>query len=360
MELKDFDYALPEGLVARYPLEQRDASRLMSLDRGSGRLTHGFFRDLPVLLRRGDLLVLNDTRVFPARLKGRKATGGHVEFLLVERVEGGEGLKRDDSTDGEGGGARGHGALWRCLVRPAKGLGEGRRVFFEAGISAVVRSAEGNGFIICEFAGLTEKALYEAGLVPIPPYMGREPEEIDKKRYQTVFAANSGAVAAPTAGLHFTDYMLSSLEGLGVEIEYITLHTGPATFLPVREDDIDRIRLGGESFNIRPSVYGAVMKAKAEGRRVIGVGTTTVRALESAVLKDIEKPVLEGKTSLFIKPGFEFKLIDGLITNFHLPCSTLLMLTAAFAGHERIMKAYGEAVKEGYRFYSYGDAMFIF
>jgi len=346
MELKDFDYALPEGLVARYPLEQRDASRLLSLDRSSGGLTHEVFSDLPRLLRRGDLLVLNDTKVFPARLKGVKATGGSVELLLVERAE-------------EKVGAQGDGIFWRCLARPAKGLGEGREVFFEAGISAVVRVAEGGGFVLCEFKGFTDEALHEAGLVPIPPYMGREPEEVDRHRYQTVFAANTGAVAAPTAGLHFTESMLIGLKGLGVDIEYLTLHTGPATFLPVREDDIERIRLGGESYNISPNVFGAVMKAKKEGRRVIAIGTTTVRALESSVLGGVEKPLLKGKTSLFVRPGFEFKVIDGLITNFHLPCSTLLMLTAAFAGHGRIMGAYEEAVKEGYRFYSYGDVMFI-
>jgi len=350
MELKDFDYALPRGLVARYPLDERDASRLLSLNRSTGQLTHGFFRDLPGLLRPGDLLVLNDTKVFPARLKGRKATGGKVEFLLVESLDGAKG----------GGGTEGDGLLWRCLVRPAKGLGEGREVFFEAGISAVVRGSEGNGFIVCEFFGLTEKALYEAGLVPIPPYMGREPEEVDRNRYQTVFAVNSGAVAAPTAGLHFTTPLLTSLKGLGVEIEYITLHTGPATFLPVREDDIERIKPGSEAFSIRPSVLRAVLKAKEEGRRVIAVGTTTVRALESSFINGPDEPLLEGKTSLFIRPGFDFKLIDGLITNFHLPASTLLMLTAAFAGHGHIMRAYDEAVAQGYRFYSYGDAMFIF
>jgi len=355
MELKDFDYALPEGLVARYPLDERDASRLLSLDRGNGRITHGLFSELPDLLRRGDLLVLNDTKVFPARLKGLKATGGQVELLLVERVEG---AQKGGGEEGKGV-AQGDDISWRCLARPAKGLGEGREVFFAAGISAVVSSVEGGGFIICEFKGLTEEALHEAGLVPIPPYMGREPEEIDRDRYQTVFAANSGAVAAPTAGLHFTMPMLSAIKGLGVEIEYITLHTGPATFLPVREDDIERIRLGGEAFKIRPSVYRAVMRAKKEGRRVIAVGTTTVRALESSVIEGLEKPMLHGKTSLFIRPGFEFKMIDGLITNFHLPCSTLLMLTAAFAGHERVMEAYKEAVKEGYRFYSYGDVMFV-
>jgi len=349
MELKDFDYALPGGLVARYPLGQRDASRLLSLERSSGRLTHGSFKDLPSLLRRGDLLVLNDTKVFPARLKGRKSTGGQVEFLLTERI-GGEG---DGGTGGDG-------LLWRCLARPAKGLGKGREVFFGAGISAVVQEAEGNGFIVCEFKGLTDTSLNEAGLVPIPPYMGREPEEIDKERYQTIFAASRGAVAAPTAGLHFTGAMLGALAGLGVEIEYITLHTGPATFLPVREDDIDRIRLGGEAYSIKAGVLKAVLKAKEEGRRIIAVGTTTVRALESALFNGPEEAVLKGKTNLFIKPGFEFKLIDGLITNFHLPCSTLLMLTAAFAGHGRIMRAYGEAVRESYRFYSYGDAMFIF
>lgn len=342
MRLKDFDYVLPEGLVARYPLASRDASRLMVLSRSDGHLTHSHFKDLPALLVPGDLLLLNDTEVIPARLKGTKATGGRVEFLLVERGE-----------------ERGATVLWRCLVRGAKGLGAGREVFFDAGISAKVSEVLGGGFVIAEFRGLSEKALYEAGLVPIPPYMGREPEEIDKDRYQTVFAANSGAVAAPTAGLHFTTALLGELEDKGVEVRRLTLHTGPATFLPFREDDLERKKLGEESYSISPQVFEAVKRARAEGRRVIGVGTTTVRALESAVLGGVDEPLLEGKTSLFIRPGFKFRLISGLITNFHLPASTLLMLTAAFGGYESVMKAYGEAVKEGYRFYSYGDAMFI-
>ncbi len=344
MELKDFDYPLRDELVARYPLNQRDASRLLSLERGVGRLGHGFFKDLPGLLVSGDLLVLNDTEVIPARLRGVKATGGRVEFLLVER----------------GAGAQGAGALWRCLVRGAKGLGPGREVFFEAGISAIVREVLGGGFIMAEFSGLSEKALYEAGLVPIPPYMDREPEEIDKKRYQTVFASKSGAVAAPTAGLHFTEKLLLELEDKGVELRYLTLHTGPATFLPVREDDPERKTLGEEFYSISPLVWEAVQSAREEGRRVIAVGTTTVRALESVVLGGLKEPVLSGRTSLFIRPGFKFRLIDGLITNFHLPGSTLLMLTAAFGGYEPVMRAYKEAVKEGYRFYSYGDAMFIY
>ncbi len=353
MELKDFDYTLPEALVARYPLATRDASRLLRLGRGSGQVRHGLFSDLPSLLRAGDVLVLNDTEVMPARLKGVKSTGGRVEFLLVERLLGpGLGEAGEESETDR--------SLWRCLVRPAKGLGVGRKVSFGAGISAVVREVQGGGFIAAEFNGLNEKTLFEAGLVPIPPYMGREPEEVDRERYQTVFAANAGAVAAPTAGLHFTGDMLTALEGKGVEVLYLTLHTGPATFLPVRENDVERIKLGEEFYRIERSVFAAVKKAREDGRRVIGVGTTSVRALESSVLGGLDNPCLEGKTGLFIRPGFEFRLVEGLITNFHLPCSTLLMLTAAFAGYESIMKAYGEAVAEGYRFYSYGDAMFIY
>jgi len=352
MELKDFDYVLPEGLVARYPLAGRDASRLLRLDCGSGQVNHGFFKDLPELLRSGDVLVLNDTEVIPARVKGVKSTGGRVEFLLVERLFG-PGLREAE----EEGGAEG--TLWRCLVRPAKGLGLGRKVSFGAGISAAVREVQGGGFIVAEFDGLNDMSLNEAGLVPIPPYMGREPEEVDKERYQTVFAVNPGAVAPPTAGLHFTDEMLTALKDKGVEVLYLTLHTGPATFLPVRENDVERIKLGEEFYSIKPSVMESVLRAKEEGRRVIGVGTTTVRTLESSVLCGLDSPRLEGKTGLFIRPGFKFRLVKGLITNFHLPCSTLLMLTAAFAGYDSIMRAYDMAVAEGYRFYSYGDAMFI-
>ncbi len=344
MNIKDFDYALDEGLVARYPLPRRDASRLMLLDRQTGRVGHSLFRDLPGLLGPGDVLVLNNTRVFPARLPGRKATGGRVEFLLVERVE-------DGGDDGS--------SLWRSLVRPAKGLTPGREVFFGAGIRGVVRGVEGGGFITAEMQGLTASSLDEAGLVPIPPYMRRDPEDLDRERYQTVFAARTGAVAAPTAGLHFTGGLFDSIRERGVAIEYVTLHTGPATFLPIRDDDRERKGPGSEAYSIELSVYRAVMKAKKEGRRVIAVGTTTLRALESAALGPEGAPRLSGKTSLFVTPGFEFRIIDGLITNFHLPCSTLLMLTAAFAGHGHIMKAYAEAVREKYRFYSYGDAMFI-
>ncbi len=350
MDLNDFDYALDEGLVASYPLSERDASRLMLLERRTGRMGHALFRDLSGLLRTGDVLVLNDTRVFPARLIGRKATGGRVEFLLVE--EEGRGIS-------ESGAAPDGPRLWRCLVRPAKGLGPGREVSFGAGIGARVVSVEGGGFLRAEFRGLTRASLHEAGLVPIPPYMRRAPEDLDRERYQTVFASKTGAVAAPTAGLHFTPALLERIGERGVEVLYVTLHTGPATFLPIRGDDAGRMGPGSEAYSIEPHVYRAVMEARREGRRVVAVGTTTLRALESAALGPEEAPRLSGKTDLFVTPGFEFRIIDGLITNFHLPCSTLLMLAAAFAGHGHIMKAYAEAVKERYRFYSYGDAMFI-
>ncbi len=409
LDLDDFDYALDEGLIARYPLGERDASRLMLVDRRTGALGHAMFRDLPGLLRRGDVLVLNDTRVFRARLRGRKTTGGAVEFLLVERAEGAEGEESSEEAAGRGAAGargtagargaegaseaagargsdwvreadesrcvdRGHGAgagpgdelfcaggisLWRCLVRPAKGLGPGRRVSFGAGIEAVVRSVSGGGFIIAEFSGLTDEALEEAGLVPIPPYMGREPEALDSERYQTVFARRTGAVAAPTAGLHFTPRLLGAMRERGVEVLYVTLHTGPATFLPIRGDDAGREGPGTEAYSVEPGVFDAVQRARKEGRRVIAVGTTTVRALESAARGPGGAPALSGKTGLFIRPGFEFRVIDGLITNFHLPRSTLLMLTSAFGGHGHVMAAYAEAVRRRYRFYSYGDAMFI-
>ncbi len=357
MNLADFDYTLDERLIARYPLSERDASRLMLLDRRTGAIGHARFRDLPGLLGLGDVLVLNDTRVFPARLRGVKSTGGRVEFLLVEEVRRGigeeGGVRPRDGSLGSGA------SLWRCLVRPAKGLGEGREVSFGAGVSARVRGVLGGGFVMAEFRGLTPEALQEAGLTPIPPYMGREPEDLDRERYQTVFASKTGAVAAPTAGLHFTEDLLGKIREKGVEVHFVTLHTGPATFLPIGREYAGEKGPGAETYSVDPGVFGAVTRAREEGRRVIAVGTTTVRALESAALGGKAAPVLSGRTELFIRPGFVFRTIDGLITNFHLPRSTLLMLTAAFAGHGNIMRAYAEAMGKGYRFYSYGDAIFI-
>lgn len=339
MDIKDFEFDLPEGLIAQYPLPERDSSRLMVLSRATGEYSHASFRDLPGLLRKGDLLILNDTKVLPARLIGKKSSGGKVEVLLVERL-----AKTGDKED------------WSCLIRNSKGLKEGSLLFFET-------EAEVRGFD--EKAGLWRVSFKggprhkEAGKIPLPPYIRREPEESDKTRYQTVFAGEEGAVAAPTAGLHFTDKLLAEIRDRGVETRCITLHTGPGTFMPVRVTDIRDHKMHGERYTIDHATFEAIKKAKAEGARVIAVGTTSTRALEAAFKDGFDAPVLSGATDIFIYPGFRFRVIDGLLTNFHLPGSTLIMLVAAFAGRERVLAAYRAAVEQGYRFFSYGDAMLV-
>lgn len=342
MQLKDFDYHLPPELIAESPPEVRGSSRLLTLTR-DGNITHGVFSDLKGYLKAGDVLVLNDTRVIPARIYGRKESGGGVELLLVSRTGPPEGP-------------------WRCMAKPAKGMRPGARLVFDRGITATVRGIDDDGFVTVAFEGLDPGTeVYDAlGEVPLPPYIRRPAGKEDSERYQTVYAASSGAVAAPTAGLHFTAGLLAELEAAGVLVLRITLHTGPGTFLPVRVEKIEEHRMLPEAYSIPAEVFGAVKRARAEGRRIIAAGTTTTRALEGAVAAGMDDPVLSGSTDLFIYPGYEFKVVDALITNFHLPGSTLLMLVSAFAGRENIMRAYEEAVKERYRFYSYGDAMFIY
>lgn len=338
MDLKDFTFDLPERLIAQEPLEKRDSSRMMVLNRKDGAVSHRAFTDLPEFLRPGDLLVLNDTRVIPTRLLGRKATGGQVELLLVERVS-------------EGGGEE-----WTCLARPGKGLKTGTRVYFD-GIEAEMLGQVEEGLFLCRFSGPLD--LHMHGKVPLPPYIRRQPTEADISRYQTVFAGRDGAVAAPTAGLHFTDEMIGRLRAKGVDVAFVTLHTGPGTFMPVRAEKIEEHRMMRERYRIDESVFNRVKEAREEGRRVVAVGTTSTRALEACVREGFSSPKLEGATDLFIYPGFEFKAIDALLTNFHLPESTLLMLISAFAGRELVLKAYKEAVEKEYRFFSYGDSMLI-
>ncbi len=345
MKLKDFDYSLPEGLIASRPLEERASSRLLVLNRTTGAISHKRFTGIPGHLRPGDLLVLNDTKVIPARITGVKPTGGRVEVLLVERVD-------DGGVEGES---------WSCLVRGGKGT---VKILFGDGCEASVVEAAEDGLYTLSFKGLNGAGPAERlGAVPLPPYIKRESDELDIERYQTVFAAKDGAVAAPTAGLHFTEELLGEIRGAGVEVLFITLHVGPGTFLPVRVDDIESHAMMEECYSISPEAAGSILKAREEGRRIVAVGTTTVRALEAAALGgngDFEEgEAHSGRTGIFIYPGFEFKVVDALITNFHLPRSTLLMLVSAFAGRDHIMKAYSEAIKEKYRFYSYGDAMFI-
>jgi len=341
MKISDFDYDLPEDLVAQAPVTPRDASRLMVVP-ASGPALHRRFADLPELLRPGDLLVLNDTRVIPARLVGRRATGGRVEILLCEPLEGGLGRR------------------WRAMGQASKPIREGNVLSFD-GLEARVERVEGEGFLVValdrEGADL-EAALARAGRVPLPPYVRREPTEEDRERYQTIWAAAPGSAAAPTAGLHFTASLLDRISARGVERTAVTLHVGPGTFLPVRGESLEEHRLHAERFEVPPETAGAFAAARARGGRVVAVGTTAVRTLESA----FEGGGLRagaGRTDLFVRPGHRFRAVDLLVTNFHLPRSTLLVLACAFAGRERVLAAYREAVRLRYRFFSYGDAMLL-
>ncbi|MBI5644378.1 MAG: tRNA preQ1(34) S-adenosylmethionine ribosyltransferase-isomerase QueA [Deltaproteobacteria bacterium] len=340
MEIKDFEFDLPEELIAQYPLGERDLSRLMVLSRATGSFLHRSFREIHDFFVPGDVLILNNTKVIPTRLIGTKASGGKIELLLVEKL-----------------GINGQDEEWSCLIRNSKGLKKGSRLFFDKGVEAeVAASPSSDGLWVSRFNGSPK--LEEIGKVPLPPYIRREADSGDKARYQTVFAGREGAVAAPTAGLHFTDELIKIIREKGIEVHFITLHTGPGTFMPVRVDDITRHRMLNEKYDIGVDAFNAVKSAKKEGRRVIAVGTTSTRALEAAA-RDFESPVLSGATDLFIYPGYKFKVIDGLLTNFHLPGSTLIMLVSAFAGLDNLLNAYREAVREKYRFFSYGDAMLV-
>jgi len=345
MRLSDFDYDLPPELIAQSPAGVRDASRLMTLDRRTGDITHGVFRDLAGYLRPGDVLVVNDTRVYPARLRGRKsATGGAVEALLTKDLGGGR---------------------YRALVKG--GPRPGTTIDFDGGLRAEVEAAgedEGGGgarILSFESGAPIDERLDEVGSMPLPPYIaasGRD-EVRDRERYQTVYAKKRGAVAAPTAGLHFTPELLRRLEEGGVSTVPVTLHVGPGTFMPVRADMVEDHVMEEEEYEVTAEAAEAINEARRSGGRVVAVGTTSLRTLESAAGEDGEVRPGNGSTGLFIYPGYRFRAVDALITNFHLPRSTLLMLVSAFAGRERVLGAYREAVAGGYRFYSYGDAMLI-
>ncbi len=342
MLVKEFDYHLPEELIARYPAPERDGSRLMLLDRADGAISHGRFRDIAERLRPGDLLVLNDTRVIPARLYGRKATGGRVEIFLVRREE----------TAGE---------RWRCLLRSSKGMRPGQMVSLAGAMTArVVQRLEPEGWLM-EFAGEEPFSswLEREGEMPLPPYLQRTADDSDQQRYQTVFARSAGAVAAPTAGLHFTPQLLERLEERGVATTCLTLHTGPGTFQPVRVERVEEHRIHSEQYRISEQTCHAIRAARERGGRVIAVGTTSARTLEFAADGNGGVSPGAGEADIFIYPGYRFRVVDGLVTNFHLPESTLIMLVSAFAGRESVLRAYREAVRQGYRFYSYGDAMLI-
>jgi S-adenosylmethionine:tRNA ribosyltransferase-isomerase len=349
----DFDFHLPPELIAQAPLPERDASRLLHA-RGDT-LHHRVFRELPSLLRRGDLLVFNDSRVIPARLLGRKVgTGGRAELLLVRPaadVETEAALK-----------ARAEGTVWLCLGQSSKGFRPGMRLEFDGGLEAEVEASLGGGEYRVRFTSplsTLEDAIARAGQLPLPPYIERAPEAADAERYQTVYARTPGSIAAPTAGLHFTEATFAALDAAGVDRAFVTLEVGPGTFLPVREGPVAEHTMHAERASVGEATAARVREAKRAGRRVIAVGTTVVRTLES--FADEAEVLRAGatETALFITPGFTFRVVDALVTNFHLPKSTLVMLVSAFLGRERTLAAYAEAVRERYRFFSYGDAMFI-
>ena len=339
MKLSDFDYKLPEELIAQTPISKRDTSRLMILDKKTGEITHKHFHDIIHELNKGDVLVLNDTKVIPARLIGTKEeTGAVIELLLLKDL-------------GEN--------IWECLSRPAKRLKEGTIVTFSPKLKAEVVEKKDEGIVRVRliYDGILMEILDELGEMPLPPYIHEKLQ--DKDRYQTVYAKNIGSAAAPTAGLHFTEELLDELKNKGVEILFITLHVGLGTFRPVEVENVLEHHMHSEYYQMSKEVADKLNLAKKEGRKIYAVGTTSVRTLETIMHKYHEFRECSGNTDIFIYPGFEFQAIDGLITNFHLPKSTLLMLVSALSSREIILHAYKVAVEEKYRFFSFGDAMFI-
>ena len=348
MRLEDFDYELPKELIAQTPSLKRDECRLMVLDRANNTTQHRHFYDILEYLHEGDCLVVNDSRVIPARLHGiKEKTGAHIELLLIKRLEGDK---------------------WESLVKPGKRLKEGDTVvldenrLFKAHILGFKDKENGTRIIEFKYEGIFMERLEEIGSMPLPPYIERDAENDDKERYQTVYSKVDGSVAAPTAGLHFTDELLEKVRAKGVEIAYVTLHVGIGTFRPVKVDNIEDHKMHFEEYTIASETAETVNRAIREGRRVISVGTTSTRTLESAAKQvDGVWQIKSGhsSTGIFIYPGYKYKVVDGLITNFHLPKSTLIMLVSALYDREHILAAYEEAVRERYKFFSYGDAMFI-
>ena len=339
MKVSDFDYELPEELIAQTPIEKRDESRLMVLDREKQTIEHRKFKNIIEYLKPGDVLVRNNTKVIPARIYGKKETGANVEFLLLHNIEG---------------------DIWECIVRPGNKLHIGTKVIFGDGLlkAEILDIMEGGTRKVkFYYNGIFNEILDKIGLMPLPPYIHEELKE--KDRYQTVYAKYEGSAAAPTAGLHFTEELFEDLRKKGVEIANVTLHVGIGTFRPVKEENVEEHKMHTEHFYIKKEDVEKINNAKKEGRRVIAVGTTSCRVLESIADENGFVKETEEDTGIFIYPGYKFKCIDGLITNFHLPQSTLLMLVSALAGKDYIMKAYKEAVKEKYRFFSFGDAMLI-
>ena len=339
MKVSDFNYYLPEELIAQVPIKKRDESRLMVLDREKKTIEHKVFKDIIEYLNPGDCLVRNNTKVLPARLYGKKETGAKIEFLLLNQIEG---------------------DIWECIVKPGSKLKPGTNVTFGEGkLKATILDVMPGGTRKVEFFydGIFNEILDEIGLMPLPPYIHESLKE--KDRYQTVYAQYEGSAAAPTAGLHFTDELLEKIKQKGVEIANVTLHVGIGTFRPVKVDTIEEHHMHSEHFYIKQEDVDKINNAKKNEKRVIAVGTTSCRVLESIADENGLVSPTERDTNIFIYPGYQFKCLDGLITNFHLPESTLIMLVSALAGKEYIMQAYEEAVKEKYRFFSFGDAMFI-
>jgi len=359
MNLQDFDYFLPPELIAQEPAPARDQSRLMVLNRQSGTVLHDRFRNLPEYLKPEDTVVLNDTKVWPARLLGKKESGGKIEVLLIREAD------PDSSDPTPLPSPEEETAEWDCLVQNAGRLRPRGRLFFAEEVGGEVLGRTADGFWRLRLrrqAGLKD-ALSRIGYPPLPPYIRRNGREelkrMDLERYQTIYAQNPGAIAAPTAGLHFTEEVLGKIRGRKVRVAFLTLHVGVGTFLPVKTERIENHRLEPEWFNLPAETAAAVNRTKSSGGRVVAVGTTVVRTLESRINGNGFLQPGKGRTGLFILPGSRFQAVDAMLTNFHLPRSTLLMLVSAFAGRERILAAYEEAVKERYRFFSYGDAMLI-
>lgn len=339
MKTSDFDFYLPEELIAQTPLERRDTSRLLTLDKVTGETGHYHFYDLPQFLKPGDCLVLNNSRVLPARLIGHRPTGGVCEVLLLS-----------DKGDN----------VWECLVRPGRKLRTGAQVIFGNGeLTATIEAEEsdGNRLVRFHYQGIFLEILEHLGKMPLPPYIKAELQ--DNERYQTVYSKVMGSAAAPTAGLHFTPELLQTIQDMGVSICYVTLHVGLGTFRPVKAEDIQDHEMHSEFCQISQETADTINRTRANGGRVICVGTTSCRTVESFAEEDGTMRARSGWTNIFIYPGYRFKVLDALITNFHLPQSTLIMLVSALAGREHVLAAYEEAVKERYRFFSFGDAMFI-
>lgn len=341
MNLKDFWYPLPKELIAQHPLERRDQSRLLVLDREKQTMTHRIFRDIQEYLQKGDCLVINNTRVIPARLLGQKeGTGGKIEFVLLKRLE-------DD--------------VWEVILKPGRRAKPGSRFVFGDGRlrAEILRIAdEGNRIVRFSYDGVFEEVLDQVGIMPLPPYITENLD--DKERYQTVYSKVDGSAAAPTAGLHFTQELLDRLKEKGVNVVEVTLHVGLGTFRPVKVENIADHHMHKEFYSVSEQAAEAINRARENHQRVIAVGTTSVRVLETVADEEGMIRPGQGETDIFIYPGYKFKAVDALITNFHLPESTLMMLVCAFAGRDFIMQAYQEAIEQKYRFFSFGDAMFIY